>query len=237
MIDGLRESRIDPDRATASCSSARPRAWTALELAARRGNPPPVGRAEQLLLDRRRRARAEAGPPRAGRHPSGRRDDPLPDRARLRQHRAAVRRAGARRRATARRTRWPGAGLRAQPGRRLGLDARLPGPRRRGAGADRRGRGAGRRGSRAGRVRRLRGVRPRHRHAPGRAARRAVAADRRARISRRSRPTTPCSTSGREGAIEQIDAALDLLGKVQDWPDDDDQAAGGDADAPRRRAA
>ena len=44
-------------------------------------------------------------PPRRRRHPSGRRDDPRPDRARLRQHRAAAGRSGARSTPTARRTR------------------------------------------------------------------------------------------------------------------------------------
>ncbi len=110
----------------------------------RRADPALLRRAVQQLAGARRPAGAQDRPPRRRRHPSRGRNDAPPDGARLRQHRAALWRGGAggRRRHAAHAR--PGAGFRAQPGRWLDLDARLPRPQRRGARGHRRDRWRGR---------------------------------------------------------------------------------------------
>ncbi len=70
MIDGLRDSRVMP--IDDGELQFRPTVLMATIESAGRRDPPPVGRAVQLVLDRRRHAGAEAGPPRAGRRPPGR---------------------------------------------------------------------------------------------------------------------------------------------------------------------
>ena len=144
IVDGLREAA--PRR------SARGRTAVPADLAharARvRAGTPEIRRLSaeqsQQLAGHRRRAGAEARPPRLRRAfiPEGEMT-PLPDRARLSPTPPRCSASWCASMPTARRTRRPRARLRAQSGRRLDLDARLPCARDRGdRGHRRRARGA-----------------------------------------------------------------------------------------------